>query len=91
MPNTSYVSPNPFSNNTTICYSIAKPGRISVKVYDIAGKYIRTLEEGKKEAGIYSVNWNGCDFTGTKAPTGIYFIQLRSGNFTGIRKIIFVR
>jgi hypothetical protein len=86
-----YVSPNPFSNNTIICYSIAKPGKISLKVYDIAGKYIRTLEEERKDAGIYSVNWNGCDFAGAKASTGIYFIQLVSRNFTCIRKIIFIR
>ncbi|GAI01555.1 unnamed protein product, partial [marine sediment metagenome] len=65
--------PNPFANNTTICYSIAKPGKVSLRVYGITGRFIKTLENGKKDAGIYNVRWDGCNNNNCKVAAGVYF------------------
>lgn len=85
------ASPNPFINNTTILYSIAKPGNVSINIYDISGRLIKALVQEKKDAGVYSVRWNGCDATNRKVVTGVYFIRLTSGYFTSVKKVILVR
>gem|GEM_PF-2211700 len=83
--------PNPFKGNTTIYYAIEKPGIVSLKVYDITGRCIKTLENGIKDPGRYSVKWNGCDNKNHKVATGVYFTRLASENFTSTKKVILVR
>ena len=63
--------PNPFNPTTTIQYTLPRSGEISLKVFDVTGKEIATLENGRKNAGTYSVALDG-----TKFPSGIYFYQL---------------
>ncbi len=84
-------SPNPFENNTSISYSIAKPGNIYLCVYDVTGRLIKTLEKTKKDSGVYIVKWSGFDNNNRKISAGIYFIRLRSGDFTSVKKIILVK
>lgn len=83
--------PNPFRNRTIIYYSLTKSGIISLKVYDQTGRLVKTLENGIKRAGNYTVSWNGCNNTNQKVPAGIYFTMLKSGDFTSVKKFILVR
>ncbi len=85
------VSPNPFVNSTTIAYSIANSGKVSLKVFDITGRCIKTLVDEKKEAGFYTIKWNGCNSSNKKFAVGVYFTRLTSGNFTSVKKVILVR
>ena len=87
----SIASSNPFAKNTTILYSLAKPGHVSLKIYDISGRVIKTLVHGEKSEGIYSVTWSGCADNNQQVATGIYFISLASSNFTAVNKVILVR
>ncbi|MBA7599166.1 hypothetical protein ES703_06193 [subsurface metagenome] len=86
-----HPSPNPFINNTTIAYSITKPGNVSLNIYDISGRFIKTLVDEKKDAGVYSVRWNGSDDDKRQVAIGVYFIRLTSGDFTSVKKVILVR
>ena len=52
---------------------------------------IKTIEQGRKGAGVYNVQWDGGDNNNRRTATGIYFIRLRSGDFTSVKKLIFVR
>ncbi len=85
------VTPNPFINNTMITYSIARPGKVLINIYDITGRLIKTLVKEKKETGFYTAKWNGCDNNNRKVATGVYFTRLESSNFTSVKKIILVR
>ncbi len=85
------ISPNPFANNAVINFSIAKPGYVSLNVYDISGRLIKTLIKEKKDAGIHSVKWNGQNNNNKKVAAGIYFTRLKSGSFTSVKKVILVR
>ncbi|MBA7701966.1 hypothetical protein ES703_110717 [subsurface metagenome] len=85
------ASPSPFKDNTTIYYSIAKAGKVSLKVYDITGRCIKIIENGIKDAGRYSARWNGCDNNNHKVATGVYFTRLVSGNFTSTKKVVLLR
>ncbi len=100
--------PNPFGgtnsthNSTTVInYSLPKAGQlakssynITLKVYDVLGREIATLVNGKHSPGNYSVRFNAQTtegFTGVGLPSGIYFYVLRSGNFHKTRKMILTK
>ncbi|NUM69221.1 MAG: T9SS type A sorting domain-containing protein [Ignavibacteriaceae bacterium] len=83
--------PNPFNPSTTIEYSVSVPGLTELKIYDISGQLIKTLVSEFREAGDYSVNWNGTDNYGGKVPSGIYFYRMNNGDNSTSRKMILLK
>lgn len=87
-------SPNPFSRETSIQYTVgSRQGRssITLKVYDLTGKLVRTLVSEPQQPGYYTVNWNGRDEQGKLVANGIYFYKLAAQDFTCTRKLILLR
>ena len=78
--------PNPFNLATRILYSIPSADFVTLKVYDVLGREIRTLISESKEGGTYSVT-----FDASKLATGIYFYKLQIGNYNETRKMILLR
>jgi len=81
--------PNPFNPVTTITYQIPERGIVTLKVYDVLGNEVTTLvneESTTGGAGIYDVEFNA-----TGLPTGIYFYQLRAGEFIETKKMILLK
>jgi photosystem II stability/assembly factor-like uncharacterized protein len=78
--------PNPFNPTTTINYSIPKPSFVTIKVYDILGREIKTLLNEEKHSGNYKV-----DFDGNKFTSGIYFYRIRAGDFMETKKLILLK
>jgi hypothetical protein len=74
--------PNPFNPVSTIKYSIPEYGFVSLKVYDVLGRLVTTLVNGKQEAGQYSVKFNGNGLA-----SGIYFYVLTTNNFVISKKM----
>jgi hypothetical protein len=70
--------PNPFNPTTVIRYELAGPARVSLKVYDVRGALVRTLEDRNLPAGRYEVGWHGIDNRGSSVASGIYFYRLVS-------------
>jgi hypothetical protein len=64
--------PNPFNPATVIKYSVPKNEFVTIKVYDIIGREIKTLFSGNSNAGMYTLNWDGSDNTGIKVSRDIY-------------------
>jgi len=83
--------PNPFNPNTMISYQIPKSGHVSLNVYDVSGRLIRTLVDGHKDAGLHTASWDGKDSVGRMAASGIYFYKMVSGQFVETRKMIMLR
>jgi len=83
--------PNPFNPETTVDYKTAKDGSVSVIVYNLMGKQVRTLVSGSKPAGYYKALWNGRDDRGDAVPTGIYFIRMQSGDYSRVRKVMMMK
>ena len=71
--------PNPFNPTTQIRFDLPAAGRVELKVYDILGHEVRTLVDGIRPAGSYSVTWDGRDATGKTVSSGIYLCRLKSG------------
>jgi hypothetical protein len=84
--------PNPFKKSTSIQYQIPRASRVSVKVYDISGKLVRTLIKDEFcEQGIYEVIWDGKDSNGRKVAYGVYFCGLSMDNKTIIKKMVYIK
>jgi|GEM_PF-3979249 len=83
--------PDPFNKNTTISYSIAKSGKVLIKVYDISGRVVKTIVNEEQSRGIYKVRWEGTDNHNCEVSAGVYFYRLQSGEFTSTKKTVCVR
>jgi hypothetical protein len=78
--------PNPFNPTTQIDYSIPQSGLVSLKVYDLLGKEVKTLYEGVQSAGNYVATFDGSKFTG-----GVYFYRLQTDNFSMTKKLVLIK
>ena len=78
--------PNPFNPTTSIKYSITSEQLVTIKVYDLLGREIETLVNEEKPKGTYKSTWNAVNL-----PSGVYFYQLRAGNFVETKKMILLR
>ena len=83
--------PNPFNPTTVIDYQVLNSELVTIKVYDLLGKEIKTLVNEEKKSGIYSAVWNGKDNIGNEVPSGIYFYVIRAGNFEQVKKMVLLR
>jgi hypothetical protein len=78
--------PNPFNPSTTIRYTLASSGPVSLKVYNLLGQEIATLAQGYQNAGIYQIEFSGKGFA-----SGIYFYRLHSQSSDLARKMILLQ
>jgi hypothetical protein len=76
-------APNPFRESTRIDYTLARPGRVEISVFDVAGKRLRQWVREHPAAGAQSVTWDGTDDGGRRAPSGVYFCRLRVKDAAG--------
>ena len=83
--------PNPFNPSTQIKYQIVNAGKVTLKIYDILGREIKTLVDKEQNNGSYSVVWNGENNTGQKVSSGIYIYRLISGSFISSKKMILLK
>jgi hypothetical protein len=84
--------PNPFRDGMRMAYAVSKPQEmVSIKVYDVAGRLVRTLAEGAKPAGRHMAEWNGRDEQGTAVRKGMYFVRVRIGDEIQQVRVTFLR
>lgn len=83
--------PNPFNPATTIRYSVPKNSFVSIKVYDILGREIKTLVNEEVKAGTYKVNWNGLNEYGSRVASGTYFYRVISGSDVVTKKMVLIK
>lgn len=83
--------PNPFNPLTTITYQVPEQRRVSIRVYNLLGQKLRTLIDAPVPAGIYKVTWDGKDERGELVGSGIYFYQMRAGEFVKSYRMVLIR
>jgi hypothetical protein len=81
-------APNPFNPVTRIAYSVVQPGRVTLRVFDVTGRPVRTLVDGWTEAGRYETTWDGRDNHGTDVASGVYFYQIDAPGLVTSRKMV---
>jgi len=78
--------PNPFNPTTKITYSIPVPGNVSVKIFDITGREIKTLVNEFRNAGSYEI-----EFDGGGLSSGVYYYKLETNNFSEVKRMILIK
>ncbi|MEO0227975.1 MAG: T9SS type A sorting domain-containing protein [candidate division WOR-3 bacterium] len=85
-------APNPFINKTRISYSIAKPCKVEIKVFDITGRVVKTLiNKNSQNPNVYTILWNGEDNEGRRLNSGIFFIRMKAGDFSATKKVMLLK
>lgn len=87
----SHNYPNPFNPETAIRFKISEPTHVTLTIYDLLGREVRTLVNERRSTGHYSVAWNGRDNAGRTLASGVYMYKLDAGNSTVIKKMVFVK
>ena len=78
--------PNPFNPSTMIRYEIPKESFVSLKIYDVLGREVKTLVNEDKPAGSYEINFNAASLS-----SGIYFYRIKAGSFVQTKKLMLLK
>ena len=78
--------PNPFNPSTVIDYSVPKESFVTIKVFDITGKEVKTLVNEQKPAGSYNIEFNA-----GRLASGIYLYRMQAGNFVQTKKLVLLK
>jgi len=88
--------PNPFNPETWIPYQLQEPAGVVIRIYNIQGKLVRKLDLGQRATGFYlnrtdAAYWDGNNDIGEKAASGVYFYQIKAGDFAATRRMIVLK
>jgi hypothetical protein len=83
--------PNPFNPSTVISYSLPKNAFITLKIYDMLGREVKTLINADQTSGTHQVQWNGDSNSGSKVSSGTYIYTISSDNFFTAKKMVLLK
>jgi hypothetical protein len=84
--------PNPFNPTTTIRFDVsAAGGAVTLRIYDVSGRLVRTLADGTQTAGQKTVTWDGLNDAGNPVASGTYLYRLTGPGFEQTRKMLFLK
>lgn len=85
------ASPNPFNPVTEIAYGLPEGGRVALRVYSAAGRLVRVLVDGEREAGYHAAVWDGRDDRGDAVASGVYFCRMEADRFEHAVKMVLLK
>ena len=83
--------PNPFNSDTAIGFTLSKGTEVELAVYNLAGQKVATLAQGLRQAGIYSLRWDGQGDDGREQASGVYLYRLITGDRGVAQKLLLLR
>jgi hypothetical protein len=88
--------PNPFNPDTWIPFKLSKAEHVVIRIHDMTGRLVRTLQLGEKAPGAYinkekAAHWNGKNEAGEQVASGIYFYTIQAGAYTATRKMVIAK
>jgi hypothetical protein len=84
--------PNPFNPGTTIRFDVPERSPVTILVYDVGGRLVRTLLNGAVyEYGIWEIQWNGLNDSGVSVPSGVYFCLMKACGRQSTKKLVLVK
>lgn len=84
-------TPNPFNPTTSIRFVLPASEHVTLTVYDVNGRLVRTLVDGVEGNGSHDVKWDGRDAAGSPVGSGIYFYRLQAGKFSESKKMVMLK
>lgn len=83
--------PNPFNPTTTIAFELPEASPVTLAIYDVQGRRVRTLVDGTRRAGPHAEVWNGERDDGRPVPSGVYFYRLTAAGAERSRKMVLLK
>jgi len=83
--------PNPFNPETTIAFSLPERTEISLDIFDILGRHVKTLADQTLAVGEHSFTWTGTDSRGNRVGSGVYFYRLKTETYTSTKRMVLLK
>ena len=83
--------PNPFNPTTKISYDLPEASFVTLSIYDLIGREIRTMINSEQTAGFKNIQWNATDNLGKSVPAGMYIYTIQAGQFRQTRKMVLLK
>jgi flagellar hook assembly protein FlgD len=84
--------PNPLNPMTTVEYGVPDPGaRVTVRIFDVSGRLLRTLVDARQTAGVHQVSWDGRAEDGNRVASGVYPYEVVVGDWRITKKLVVLR
>jgi hypothetical protein len=83
--------PNPFNPVTTLRYDLPENGIVTIIIYDMLGRQVKTLINQTQDAGYRSIIWDATNDYGKPVSAGIYLYQVQAGEYMEVRKMVLVK
>ena len=83
--------PNPFNSVTHIRYGLKEGVEVSLKIFDVTGREVKSLAREHQKAGYYSIIWDGTNNSGVSVSSGMYFYKIKAGDFIKSQKLVLVK
>lgn len=82
------VAPNPFTGATTARFTLTRPQRVELRVFDVSGRWVRTLPGGALSEGAHEAAWDGRDAGGRRVGAGVYFLRVTGADLTVTTRVV---
>jgi hypothetical protein len=83
--------PNPVARSLSLKYGVPRLARVRIKVYDTSGRVVRSLVNGDKKPGFYTLKWHGETEQGRQLAQGVYFVRMLAPDFQATKKLILLK
>ena len=85
------IHPNPFNPRTTISFTLVEAGPVSLRIYDLAGRLVRVLDESVRQGSRHQVDWDGRDDVGRSVASAPYVVRLQADGIEQKQKVLLLR
>jgi len=85
------ASPNPFNPNTTVRFTMGRPGHMRITVYDMNGRLVTSLADGEFSAGRHTIGWDATNAHGIPVSSGTYFLLLETEEKSETQKLLLLK
>lgn len=83
--------PNPFNPQVNVKFTLARPQRVQVRVYDVKGRLVREIWDRETSAGPHVVPWEGTDRTGRRQASGVYLVRMVSPDLSAVKRVLLMK
>ena len=83
--------PNPFNPSTQVRYALPEASKVSISIYDMMGRQVRSLVNGSMDAGYHTALWNATNDNGNPVSAGMYIYTIQAGEFRQTKKMVLLK